>query len=76
MKFLAGVIDFFIVVIGFGYILTQFSSGGADGQQISVSGIWFLIWIIAGVAYFILCRKFLGQSLGKTILGIKKGQSK
>ncbi|MBI2617518.1 RDD family protein [Candidatus Gottesmanbacteria bacterium] len=66
-KLIAGFLDFLIAFIGIGWLLTRIS--GREGT-VSLYDIWLLIWVGSVVAYFLLTKKYLGQTLGSKIMGI------
>jgi uncharacterized RDD family membrane protein YckC len=63
------------VVLGFVFTLMSmlFGSSAAQGGQVSasLSGLPFLIYLVLVFAYYILMEGYLGQTVGKMVLGIK-----
>ncbi|SHG19349.1 RDD family protein [Ornithinibacillus halophilus] len=72
MRFWAYIIDWIVVFSVSGILLVPFKFLN-DGMAIEV-GLWTLQGILATIIfylYFLLMTKFLGQTLGKMILGIR-----
>jgi hypothetical protein len=67
-KILAFIIDLFLGILGTGWLLTRISGGT---RTIDLYNIWFLIWIISIVLYFILPKKYLGQSVASKLMKLK-----
>ncbi len=63
------------IVLGFVFALMSmlFGSSSAQGGQVnaSLSGLPFLIYLVLVFAYYDLMEGYLGQTVGKMLLGIK-----
>ncbi len=63
------------VLLGFLFMLMSmlFGSSSAQGGQVnaSLSGLPFLIYLMLMLAYYIVMEGYLGQTVGKMLLGIK-----
>lgn len=70
-KVLVLLLDLFLGILGTGWLLTRISGGT---RTIDLYNTWFLIWILAIILYFVLPKKYLGQSIASKLLKIKPGK--
>lgn len=72
-RVLATIVDGIVLTAGFWVMSALFGTTSVEGGQVgaSLSGLAALGSFILVFAYYILLEGFLGQTLGKMILGIK-----
>jgi uncharacterized RDD family membrane protein YckC len=72
-RVLATIVDGIVLSVAFWVMSMLFGSASAEGGQVgaSLSGLAALAFFILSVAYFIVLEGYLGQTLGKMLLGIK-----
>jgi uncharacterized RDD family membrane protein YckC len=72
-RVLATIVDGIVLSVAFWVMSALFGSTSAEGGQVgaSLSGLAALFLFILSVAYFIILEGYLGQTLGKMLLGIK-----
>ena len=72
-RVLAIIVDGFLLAIPFWVLATLFGTSSVEGGQVSASlnGLEFLVYIGLVFAYFFLMEGYLGQTVGKMLLGIK-----
>jgi uncharacterized RDD family membrane protein YckC len=72
-RVLATLVD--LIGLGFVFVLMSvlFGTSSAGGGQVSASleGFWALVYFVGVFAYYILMEGYLGQTVGKMLLGIK-----
>ncbi len=72
-RVLATLVDVILLGIVFSVMSMLFGSSSAEGGQVSasLSGLSALVYFVIVVAYYILLEGYLGQTVGKMLLGIK-----
>ncbi len=72
-RVLATLVDGVVLGVAFAVMSMFFGSSSVEGAQASVSlnGLPFLIYLALVFAYYILMEGYLGQTLGKMLLGIE-----
>ena len=72
-RVLATIVDGIVLSVAFWVMSALFGSASAEGGQVgaSLSGLAALAIFILSVAYFIVLEGYLGQTVGKMLLGIK-----
>lgn len=72
-RVLATIVDGIVLTVGFWVMSALFGTTSVEGGQVgaSLSGVAALGSFILVFAYYILLEGFLGQTLGKMLLGIK-----
>lgn len=72
-RILATIVDGILLAILFWVMSMLFGSSSAAGGEVSasLSGLAFLVYVALAVAYYILMEGYLGQTVGKMLLGIK-----
>ena len=72
-RVLATIVDGIVLSVVFVVMSMLFGSASAESGQVgaSLSGVAFLALSILSIAYFIVLEGYLGQTLGKMLLGIK-----
>jgi uncharacterized RDD family membrane protein YckC len=72
-RVLATIVDGIVLGVGFWIMSALFGTTSVEGGQVgaSLSGVAALASFILVFAYYILLEGFLGQTLGKMLLGIK-----
>jgi uncharacterized RDD family membrane protein YckC len=64
-----------LIALGFVFVLMSvlFGTSSAESGQVSASleGFWALVYFVVVFAYYILMEGYLGQTVGKMLLGIK-----
>jgi uncharacterized RDD family membrane protein YckC len=72
-RVLATIVDGIVLSVAFWVMSALFGSTSAEGGQVgaSLSGLAALFLFIVSVAYFIILEGYLGQTVGKMLLGIK-----
>ncbi|HET7269495.1 MAG TPA: RDD family protein [Rubrobacter sp.] len=72
-RVLATIVDGIVLTAGFWVMSALFGSTSVEGGQVgaSLSGVAALASFVLVFAYYILLEGFLGQTLGKMLLGIK-----
>lgn len=72
-RVLATIVDGIVLSVAFWAMSMLFGSTSAEGGQVgaSLSGLAALAFFILSVAYFIVLEGYLGQTVGKMLLGIK-----
>jgi uncharacterized RDD family membrane protein YckC len=72
-RVLATLVD--LLALGFVFVLLSvlFGTSSAESGQVSASleGFWALVYFVVVFAYYILMEGYLGQTVGKMLLGIK-----
>ncbi len=71
-RVVATIVDGVVLGLLFAVMSMLFGSSAAQGGQVSASlnGLPFLIYLVLVVAYYILMEGYLGQTVGKMLLGI------
>jgi uncharacterized RDD family membrane protein YckC len=72
-RVLSTIVDGIVLGVVFWVMSMLFGSTSASGGQVgaSLSGLASLVFFIVSIAYFIVLEGYLGQTLGKMLLGIK-----
>lgn len=72
-RVLATIVDGIVLSVVFWVMSMLFGSTSASGEQVgaSLNGLAALVFFIVSVAYFIVLEGYLGQTLGKMLVGIK-----
>jgi uncharacterized RDD family membrane protein YckC len=72
-RVLATIVDGVVLGLLFVVMSMLFGSSSAQGGQVntSLSGLAFLMFLLLVVAYYVLMEGYLGQTVGKMVLGIK-----
>ncbi|HEX6710860.1 MAG TPA: RDD family protein [Rubrobacter sp.] len=72
-RVLATIVDAIVLGVGFWVMAILFGSTSVEGGQVgaSLSGLAFLVLSLLSIAYFIVLEGYLGQTLGKMLVGIK-----
>ena len=72
-RVLATIVDAIVLAVGFWLMSAVFGSASAGGGQVgaSLSGVAALTSFVLVFAYYIVLEGYLGQTLGKMLLGIK-----
>jgi uncharacterized RDD family membrane protein YckC len=72
-RVLATIVDGIVLSVGFWVMSLLFGSTSVEGGQVgaSLSGVAALASFVLVFAYFIVLEGYLGQTLGKMLLGIK-----
>ena len=72
-RVLATIVDGIVLTAGFWVMSALFGTTSVEGGQVgaSLSGVAALASFVLVFAYYILLEGFLGQTLGKMLLGIK-----
>ncbi len=72
-RILATIADGLVIGLVFGAMSALFGSGSTEVGQVSasLSGPAFLAYLALVLAYYVLMEGYLGQTLGKMLLGIK-----
>jgi len=72
-RVLATIVDAIVLAVGFWVMSALFGSTSVEGGQVgaSLSGVAALASFILVFAYYIVLEGYLGQTLGKMLLGIK-----
>ncbi len=72
-RVLATIVDGIVLSVAFWVMAALFGGASAGGGQMgaSLSGLAALVFFILSVAYFIVLEGYLGQTVGKMLLGIK-----
>ena len=72
-RVLATLVDFVLLTLVFAVMSMLFGSSSAQGGQVnaSLSGLPFVIYLVLVFAYYALMEGYLGQTVGKMLLGIK-----
>ena len=72
-RVLATIVDGIVLTVVFVVMSMLFGSASAEGGQVgaSLGGVAFLALSLLSIAYFIVLEGYLGQTLGKMLLGIK-----
>ena len=72
-RVLATIVDVILLLILFTVMSLLFGSSSAEGGQVSASltGLPFVLYLLLVFAYYILLEGYLGQTVGKMLLGIK-----
>ena len=72
-RVLATIVDGLVLGLLFFVMSMLFGSSSAEGGQVnaSMNGLPFLIYLVLVVAYYVLMEGYLGQTVGKMLLGIK-----
>src|SRR5919112_232472 len=72
-RVLATIVDAIIFSMFFWVLAILFgtSSAEAGGFSLSLGGLGTLIYVVGVFAYYLLLEGYLGQTLGKMLLGIK-----
>jgi uncharacterized RDD family membrane protein YckC len=72
-RIVAGIIDV-VVLIVFSFIFSAiFGDADAEGSSASfqLSGLPFILLVLASIAYYLVPEAMYGQTLGKKIMGLK-----
>lgn len=72
-RVIAIIIDGLLLAIPFWLLSALFGTASAQDGQVgaSLSGMGFLLYSVVVFAYFVLMEGYLGQTVGKMLLGIK-----
>lgn len=72
-RVLAIIVDGLLLAIPFWVLSMLFGTSSAQGGEVSASlnGMEFLVYVVLVFAYFCLMEGYLGQTVGKMLLGIK-----
>jgi uncharacterized RDD family membrane protein YckC len=72
-RILATIVDGVLFGILFAVMSVLFGSSSAQGGQVNatLNGLPFLIYLVLVFAYYMLMEGYLGQTVGKMLLGIK-----
>ena len=72
-RVLAIIVDGLLLSVLFWVISMLFGSSSAEGGQVSASmtGLPFILYLLIVFGYFTLMEGYLGQTVGKMLLGIK-----
>jgi len=72
-RVLATIVDGVLLGLLFFVMSMLFGSSSAEGGQVnaSLNGLPFLMYLVLVVAYYVLMEGYLGQTVGKMLLGIK-----
>jgi uncharacterized RDD family membrane protein YckC len=72
-RILAIIVDGLLLSVLFWVMSILFGSSSAEGGQVSASmtGLPFVLYLLIVFAYFTLMEGYLGQTVGKMLLGIK-----
>ena len=72
-RILATIVDGVLLGLLFFVMSMLFGSSSAEGGQVnaSLNGLPFLMYLVLVVAYYVLMEGYLGQTVGKMLLGIK-----
>jgi uncharacterized RDD family membrane protein YckC len=72
-RVLATIVDGVLLGLLFFVMSMLFGSSSAEGGQVnaSLNGLPFLLYLVLVVAYYVLMEGYLGQTVGKMLLGIK-----
>jgi len=72
-RVLAIIVDGLLLSVLFWVISMLFGSSSAEGGQVSASmtGLPFILYLLIVFGYFTLVEGYLGQTVGKMLLGIK-----
>lgn len=72
-RVLATIVDGIVLGILFTVMSVLFGSSSAEGGAVSASlgGLASLVYFLIVIAYYILLEGYLGQTVGKMLLGIK-----
>jgi uncharacterized RDD family membrane protein YckC len=72
-RVLATIVDGVVLGLLFFVMSMLFGSSSAQGGQVnaSLNGLPFLIYLVLVIAYYVLMEGYLGQTVGKMLLGIK-----
>jgi uncharacterized RDD family membrane protein YckC len=72
-RVLSTIVDGIVLGVVFWVMSLLFGSASASGGQVgaSLSGLASLVFFIVSIAYFIVLEGYLGQTLGKMLLGMK-----
>lgn len=72
-RVLATIVDGIVIGVGFWVMSALFGTTSAEGGQVSasVSGVAALGSFVVAFAYYIAMEGYLGQTVGKMLLGIK-----
>jgi uncharacterized RDD family membrane protein YckC len=72
-RVLATIVDGVLLGLLFFVMSMLFGSSSTEGGQVnaSLNGLPFLMYLVLVVAYYVLMEGYLGQTVGKMLLGIK-----
>jgi uncharacterized RDD family membrane protein YckC len=72
-RVVATIVDVVVLGILFAVMSMLFGSSSAQGGQVNatLNGLPFLTYLVLVVAYYVLMEGYLGQTVGKMLLGIK-----
>lgn len=72
-RVLATIVDGVVLAVIFWLFSALFGTTSAEGGEVSasVSGVASLVLFVLAFAYYIMMEGYLGQTLGKMLLGIK-----
>jgi uncharacterized RDD family membrane protein YckC len=72
-RVLATIVDGVLLGLLFFVMSMLFGSSSAEGGQVNaaLNGLPFLMYLVLVVAYYVLMEGYLGQTVGKMLLGIK-----
>jgi uncharacterized RDD family membrane protein YckC len=72
-RVLATLVDGIVLGVVFMLMSMLFGSSSAEGGQVNatLNGLPFLIYLVLVFAYYMLLEGYLGQTVGKMLLGIK-----
>jgi hypothetical protein len=70
---LAGILDFITAFVGLGF-LVAWLTGGLTGNGFSLTGTPALVCFLLIIAYFIVFNTYLGGTIWRWILGVRRRQ--
>ncbi len=69
-RVLAGILDFFFVLFGMGYLIAHFTGNTTDNGFELHGGPAFALFAIV-ILYFVIFRRFLGGTIWQRLLGVR-----
>lgn len=66
-KVVAKLIDFFLIVFGWGWLLTKIQG---SKKTFELYDIWLLIWIVGMVAYYVGLKKLKKKTVGQMLMKV------
>jgi uncharacterized RDD family membrane protein YckC len=72
-RVLATIVDAIVLGVAFALLAIPFGSSSVEGAAVSASlgGLGTLVYLVVVVGYYVLMEGYLGQTVGKMLLGIK-----
>jgi uncharacterized RDD family membrane protein YckC len=76
-RVVAAIID--IVILAIAGAALALATGGAESTdandgttyKLNLEGVWFLVWVVAALAYYTILEAVTGQTLGKRALNLR-----